>query len=253
MEFLKEYDNEEKILLLGGLFSLFITFSYSINFFKVVVGFINYTETGIYSLFFCYINTIIWYCYSVLIEHELLQGCYYYSSWIAFVLLIFYLSFEYYDDKFDTLINFLITMIIYSTLYKIFIQMYDDEEKTKRFCVYTEVIFLISILHWSYKALINKNPRDINMFVGISLILYSCSLIIYGEVYQNVFILFTNFGGVIVGMIHIAVSFYLINEYPELDEFKAPPSLDIEIKSENKKVHPKNNKENEKISQNLYI
>ena len=131
--------------------------------------------------------------------------------------------------------------------------MYDDEEKTKRFCVYTEVIFLISILHWSYKALINKNPRDINMFVGISLILYSCSLIIYGEVYQNVFILFTNFGGVIVGMIHIAVSFYLINEYPELDEFKAPPSLDIEIKSENKIAHHKNNKENEKISQNLYI
>lgn len=250
MEILKDLNNKEKILLIGGSFSLLFIISYSINFCKLILGFINYTDTGIISLFFCYINLIIWYCYSILIEHELLQGCYYYGSWIAFILLIFYLSYEYYDDKFDTLLNLLIILIIHSTLYKIFIQIYDNEEKTLRCCSHSQLISYISILHWSYKAYKTKNPRNLNIFVALTLIFYSCSLIVYGEAYGNSYILFTNFGGIIVGMIYVAIWFYLNQAYPEIEEENGVPSLGIEVKnSDNKNKEKHFNDEVEEINQ----
>ena len=236
MEIYKELDNEEKILLLSGALSLIYTFSFSINFFKVIVGFKNYTETGFYSLFFCYINMSVWYCYSVLIEHELMQECYWYSSWIIFALLILYLSYEYYDDKFDSLLNFLITLIMHSTIYKVLVLIYDDEGKAKRFCAYTLILSLIAILHWIYNAIITKNSRDPNVYVGLSLIIYSCSLIVYGEVFQSYFILFPSFGGVCVGIICTAGWFYLNQMYPEPEEdFEGVQSLDIEVKNKKNK------------------
>lgn len=232
MKMLPDLNNEEKILLITGIFSLLFTFSYTINFGKVILGFVKYTDTGVYSLFFCYINITIWYCYSVLIEHEYLKECYLYSSWILFVLLNLYLSYEYYFYKFDTLLNFLIILIMHSTLYKIFVLMYEDELKTIRFCGYTQIVYLISLFHWIYKAIISKNFRGLNIYVGISLIIYSCSLIIYGEVYQNSFILFPSFGGVSAGLIYIVGWIYLNQVYPEdSEELSAAPSLEIEDKS----------------------
>ena len=236
MELFPDLNNEEKILLITGIFSLLYSFSYSFNFCKVILGFINYTETGAYSLVSYYINVTLWYCHSVLIEHEYLQGCYWYSSWIVFVLLNLYLSYEYYFDKFDTLLNFLIILIMHSTLYKIFILMYDDEYKTNIFCGFTQTMHLISLLHWVYKSIINKNARNLNIYVGITLIFYSCSLIVYGEVYQNYFILFPSFGGVSVGLIYIAGWVYLNQLYPQgTEEFGASQSLEIEDKSESNK------------------
>jgi hypothetical protein len=242
MESYKELDNQEKMLLLSGALSLIYTFSFSVNFFKAILGFISYTETGFHSLFFCYINMSVWYCYSVLIEHELMQECYYYSSWIIFTLLILYLSYEYYDDKFDTLLNFLIVLIMHSTIYKVLVQIYDDEEKAKRFCAYTQFLTLIALLNWIYRANKNKNSRDTNIYVSLSLIMYSCSLIVYGEVYQSYFILFSGFAGICVGIVYTAGWFYLNKMYPEPEEdFIGLQSLDIEVKNE-KKVNKKKNK-----------
>ena len=248
MPFFPDLDNQEKLLLISGGFALLFTLSYTINFFKVSLGFINYTDTGALSLFFCYLNMTLWYCYSVLIEHEYLLECYWYSSWIIFILINLYLSYAYYFDKFDTFLNFLIILIIHSTLYKIFVQIYDDELKTLRFCGYTQTIHLISLLEWTYRAIITKNIRNLNVYVGITLIFYSCSLIIYSEDYHNYFILFPSFGGVCVGLLYISGWFYLSQVYPEGIEFKGVPNLEIEDKSEN----PKNSKKNFDEERNLY-
>lgn len=255
MEQFKQLDNEEIILLISGAFSLFFIFSYSINFFKVILGFNNYTETGIKSLFFIYINCSMWYYYSVLIEHELMQGCYYYGSWIAFAMLILYLSYQYYDDKFDTLLNFLITSILFSTLKKIFIQIYDDEEKTKRFCGYTQFLVIISIIQWIYKSYKTKNIRNLNIYVAFGLIFYSSSLLYYGYSFEDLYILIPNFGGVLIGLAYICIWCLLNKKYDSFEiELQGAPSIDIEVKDEKKvkeKSDKKNKKRNEEEKNNL--
>jgi len=186
MESFSLLDNEEIFLFVGSIFSLLFTSSFLFSFVKVFYGTLNYDEIPIISISFCYINNLIWYFYSDLIFHDLMKLCYLISIFISLSLIIFYLIYEYKQDKFDCSLNFLLIIGITLALHKLLKKVYNDEDKVKISCSYSTLILLFSIIEWLYRGFISRSNKNLNIYTGISLFLTSVCYFIYGIVYKEI-------------------------------------------------------------------
>ena len=87
-------DEEEIILLLGSGFNLLFTFSIAFNLIKLFRHKYTYDVFPIITLFFCYINGLIWTQYSDLIYHESMKSLFQYSNILSCAFIIIYSIYE---------------------------------------------------------------------------------------------------------------------------------------------------------------
>lgn len=231
MDELRLLDNEEIFLLVGSISSLLFTCSFILTFLKVYQRSLNYIDSPIISISFCYINNLIWYFYSDLIFHDLMKLCYLISIFISLSLIIFYLIYEYKQDKFDCSLNFLLIIGITLALHKLLKKVYNDEDKVKISCSYSTLILLFSIIEWLYRGFMSRSNKNLNIYTGISLFLTSVCYFIYGIVYKEIWFLLPNFFGIIFACSYI-ISFKKLshNKYSTFQQNKGETVIDIEIK-----------------------
>ena len=111
MEELKLMDAEELFLLSGSIFSLFFTSSYIYYFIKVYKESTNFKDIPIITICCCYLNNFTFFIYSKYILHDSMKFFFFLSTFTSFTFIIIFLYYEYYQDRFDTILNGLLLVI----------------------------------------------------------------------------------------------------------------------------------------------
>ena len=252
MEELLLLDNEEIFLLIGSGLNLLFTCSFSSFLYKVINGSLNYYQTPIIAICFCYINNMIWYFYSEYILHDLMKLCYLFSLIISLILISLYLIYEYKQDRFDVILNILLLVGASLAIHKLLTQVLNDEDKIKKVCGYSIFGLLCSILERIYMEMQSRSYNNLSFYVAISLILMSGCHFIYGVLYHENSFIIPNIIGVLVGFTYSILILIINNKYYTFQEIKGETVIDIDIKKEENEEQENNDKQlNENESSHL--
>lgn len=243
-------DNEEIFLLIGSVFNLLFTCSFSTFLYKVLNSSINYSEIPIISICFCYINNLIWYFYSEYILHDLMKLFYLISFIISLIFISLYLIYEYKKDKFDMILNIFLLIGASLAIHKLTTQVLNDEDKIKKACGYSIFALLCSILQRLYMEMQTKAHNNLSIYISISLSLMTGCHFVYGVVYNEDNFIIPNIIGVFVGISYLVLIILTSNKYYTFQEIKENSVIDIDIdinkdENEDQEKYMKQSNENE--------
>ena len=244
-------DEEEIILLLGSGFNLLFTFSLAFNLIKLFRHKYTYDVFPIITLFFCYINGLIWTQYSDLIYHESMKSLFQYSNILSCAFIIIYSIYELRNDIIDTILNILILVTSSWAVKKLLQDILKEEEKVKTTCCYSIIVFYLTILEWIYRSRSERNTNILNFISGLFLLASSCCWVYYGFKYEDKFFLLPNLLGILMGVIYIFIWYEMKKKYgyvvPKKKEKKEDKKEEEKNKDEKEKKEEKENKKEEEI------
>ena len=143
-------DEEEIVLLIGSCFSLLYTTSLTFSVIKLFRKKFTYEVFPIISLFFCFLNGLIWAQYSDLIYHESMKFIFQCSYIVSCGWVIFYSIYEIRKDFIDMILNVLILVTSTWAVKKLLEDILKEEEKVKQTCGYAIIVLYLSSLEWVY-------------------------------------------------------------------------------------------------------
>ena len=233
-------DEEELIQLAGACFSLLFSFSYIFSLIKFFRHKFTYDVFPIISLFFCYLNNLIWTQYSDIIYHESMKFLFQCSSVISCGIIIMYSLYELKSDIIDSILNILILITSTWAVKKLLVDILKEEEKFKTTCCYSIIILYLSCLEWTYRAHSEKNTNILNLISAIALLGFAICWVYFGFKYEDKYFLFSNLFGVFTCIIYILIWNKLKKKY----------GYNVPIKVKAKKDEKKDNEENKKKEEN---
>ena len=244
-------DEEEIILLLGSGFNLLFTFSIAFSLIKLFRHKYTYDVFPIITLFFCYINGLIWTQYSDLIYHESMKSLFQYSNILSCAFIIIYSIYELRNDIIDTILNILILVTSSWAVKKLLQDILKEEEKVKTTCCYSIIVFYLTILEWIYRSRSERNTNILNFISGLFLLASSCCWVYYGFKYEDKFFLLPNLLGILMGVFYIFIWYEMKKKYgyvvPKKKEKKEDKKEEEKNKDEKEKKEEKENKKEGEI------
>ena len=232
-------DEEEIILLIGSTFSLLYTVSFGFSLIKLFKKKYTYEVFPIISLFFCYLNGLIWTQYSDLIYHESMKFLFQVSNIISCGFVVIYSLYEILKDIIDTILNVLILITSSWAVKKLLMDILKEEEKVKMTCAYAIIILYLASLEWTYRAHVERNTNILNMISALFLLCLASCWIFYGIKYEDKYFLYPNLVGIFTGIIYL----YNWNRLRKKYGYNVPVKKN---KEEKKKSEEKENKEDNK-------
>ena len=232
-------DEEEIILLIGSTFSLLYTVSFGFSLIKLFKKKYTYEVFPIISLFFCYLNGLIWTQYSDLIYHESMKFLFQVSNIISCGFVVIYSLYEILKDIIDTILNVLILITSSWAVKKLLMDILKEEEKVKMTCAYAIIILYLASLEWTYRANVERNTNILNMISALFLLCLASCWIFYGIKYEDKYFLYPNLVGIFTGIIYL----YNWNRLRKKYGYIVPVKKN---KEEKKKSEEKENKEDNK-------
>jgi len=236
-------DEEEIVLLIGSTFSLLYTVSFAFSLIKLFQKKYTYEVFPIISLFFCYLNGLIWAQYSDLIYHESMKFLFQVSNIISCGFVAIYSLYEILKDIIDTILNVLILITSSWAVKKLLMDILKEEEKVKMTCCYAIIILYLSSLEWTYRAYIERNTNILNMISPLFMLCLAITWIFYGIKYEDKYFLYPNLAGIFSGIIYL----YNWNRLKKKYGYVVPVK---KTEKEVKKKNEENNKGKEKIKEN---
>ena len=238
-------DEEEIVLLIGSCFSLLYTASLTFSIIKLFRKKFTYEVFPIISLFFCFLNGLIWTQYSDLIYHESMKYLFQINSIISCALVLVYSLYEILKDIIDTILNILILITSYWAVNKLLMDILKEEEKVKQTCGYAIIVLYLSSLEWVYRANRERNTNIINFISAMFMLCLSSCWVYYGFKYEDKYFLYPNIVGIFTSIIY----FYVWNKLKKKYGYVIPHK---KIKEEEKKEKEENNgsKEDKKQEKN---
>lgn len=249
-------DEEEIILLVGSCFSLLYTTSFAFSLVKLYRKKFTYDVFPIISLFFCFLNGLMWAQYSDLIYHESMKLIFQISVVIAGIYVALFSLYEILKDIVDTILNVLILVTSTWAVKKLIDDILKEEEKVKMTCAYAIGILYLSSLEWAYRSYAEKNTNILNFLSGFFMFSSAICWVYYGYKYEDKYFLFSNLVGILGGCIYI----FVWNKTKKKYGYKVP--IKVEKKDDKKKEKKetlikeeiKENKENkDEIKENKEI
>ena len=198
-------DEEELIQLASSCFALLFSLSYIFSLIKFFRHKFTYDSFPIISLFFCFLNNLIWAQYSDIIYHESMKLLFQCSSVISCGVIIIYSLFELKSDIIDSILNILILITSAWAVKKLLVDILKEEEKFKTTCCYSIIILYLSCLEWTFRSNSEKNTNILNLISAITLLCFASCWVYLGFKYEDKYFLFPNLFGVVVGIIYILV------------------------------------------------
>ena len=233
-------DEEELIQLTGACFSLLFSFSYIFSLIKFFRHKFTYDAFPIISLFFCFLNNLIWTQYSDIIYHESMKFLFQCSSVISCGIIIIYSLYELKSDIIDSILNILILITSTWAVKKLLVDILKEEEKFKTTCCYSIIILYLSCLEWTYRAHSEKNTNILNLISAIALLGFAICWVFFGFKYEDKYFLFSNLFGVFTCIIYIL----------SWNKLKKKYGYNVPVKVKAKKDEKKDNEENKKKEEN---
>lgn len=222
-------DEEEIILLVGSCFSLLYTTSFAFSLVKLYRKKFTYDVFPIISLFFCFLNGLMWAQYSDLIYHESMKLIFQISVVIAGIYVALFSLYEILKDIVDTILNVLILVTSTWAVKKLIDDILKEEEKVKMTCAYAIGILYLSSLEWAYRSYAEKNTNILNFLSGFFMFSSAICWVYYGYKYEDKYFLFSNLVGILGGCIYI----FVWNKMKKKYGYKVP--IKVEKKDDKKK------------------
>ena len=232
-------DEEELIQLASSCFSLLFSLSYIFSLIKFFRHKFTYDSFPIISLFFCFLNNLIWAQYSDIIYHESMKLLFQCSSVISCGVIIIYSLFELKSDIIDSILNILILITSAWAVKKLLVDILKEEEKFKTTCCYSIIILYLSCLEWTFRSHSEKNTNILNLISAITLLCFASCWVYLGFKYEDKYFLFSNLFGVFACLIYILVWNKLKKKYGYV----------VPVKVKAKKEEKKDNKDNKEIKE----
>ena len=198
-------DEEELVQLLGSCFNLFFSLSFGFSLYKLFRGKYTYEVFPIISLFFCYLNSLIWAQYSDLIYHESMKFIFQCSYIVSCGWVIFYSIYEIRKDFIDMILNVLILVTSTWAVKKLLEDILKEEEKVKTTCGYSIIILYLSCLEWIYRANREKNTNILNLITSLFLLGFALCWVYYGFKYGDKFFIYPHLLGIFVGSVYFYI------------------------------------------------
>ena len=241
-------DEEEIVLLIGSTFSLLYTLSFGFNLLKLFQKKFTYEVFPVISLFFCYLNGLIWAQYSDLIYHESMKFLFQISNIISCGFVIIYSFYEVLKDIIDTVLNVLILITSSWAVKKLLMDILKEEEKVKMTCGYAIIILYLASLEWTYRACVERNTNILNMISAVFLLCLASCWIFYGIKYGDKYFLYPNLVGIFAGIIYL----YNWNRLRKKYGYVVPVKKDKEEKKkkEDEKEKKDDKEENKDVKEN---
>ena len=236
-------DEEEITLLIGSCLSLLYTSSLSFSLYKLFRKKFTYDVFPIISLFFCYLNGLIWAQYSDLIYHESMKFIFQVTIVVSCGLVIIYSLYEILKDIIDTVLNILILVTSSWAVNKLLTDILKEEEKVKMTCGYAIVVLYLSALEWTYRANQERNTNVLNLISGLILLSLAICWIYYGFKYEDKYFLYPNLVGAFSGVLYI----YIWNKLKKKYGYKVP----VKVIKEEKKKEDKDKKDDKEETKEL--
>ena len=227
-------DEEEIFLLIGSIFTLLFNGSFIFYFIKLFKSQINLIDIPILTIFLSYLNGLVWFTYSKYILHDIMRNVYLISSIISIIFIIIYLIYEYKTDKTDAILNILLLISSTLALNKFLTEALNDEDKIKFCCYYSIISIILGILTSIFRAIMIKSNSNLNIYVGIFLILMCGANLFYGLFYKELLLIITNASGIYGGLAYLGFFYYLKINYTSLyfKESGGDSVIDIEVKND---------------------
>ena len=235
-------DEEEITLLVGSTFYLLYTMSFAFSLIKLFRKKFTYEVFPVISLFFCFLNGLIWTQYSDLIYHESMKFLFQASNIIACGFVVIYSLYEIIKDIIDTVLNVLILVTSYWAVKKLLVDILKEEEKVKMTCGYAIIVLYLSSLEWTYRAYAEKNTNILNLISALFLIFLAACWIFYGFKYEDQYFLYPNLAGLFAGGIYI----YAWHKLKKTYGYKVPIKIKKEEKDDKKEDKDKKDEKDKK-------
>ena len=236
-------DEEEIIQLISACFNFLFSLSYIFSVIKFFRHKFTYDSFPIISLFFCFINDLIWTQYSDIIYHESMKFLFQCSYIISCGVIIIYTLAELRSDIIDSILNILILITSAWAVKKLLVDILKEEEKFKTTCCYSVIILYLSCLEWTFRAHTEKNTNILNLISALALLCFAICWVYFGFKYEDKYFLFSNLFGVFTCIIYILVWNKLKKKYGYVVPVKVKAKK--EEKKDNKEIKEEN-KENQK-------
>jgi uncharacterized protein with PQ loop repeat len=196
--------------------TLFFIITPIIPFYNVIKGKLNFEDTPGQYITANYLNYFCWYLYGDLLYSFQLKYCNLVGTIVSGILLSIYLYYEVKKYTADAILNGLIlvsgTYLIYVTLTNII----DDDKIIGTICIVTYLIVLAFPARIIIKVLRNKNYYIIQFCSSwLSMLISSC-WVIYGVLYDEIYIVFPHIIKIILDMIQITIFVNYRRKYPSI-------------------------------------
>ena len=211
-------DKEEKLELLSSFLLLLFPISFFVPFIKVFKKKLHYENTPGILVTTWYINSFMWYVYSNILEHDLMKLCYLISGIICLFLMTVYLIYELKDYLVDAILNALIIITGSWALYKMLVEIIQEEQYIKQICASTYTLVILTSLVSLFRANIHKNRLYIPIVSSFALIPGCLSWLLYTCVNQDKYILIPNILGLLFSLIEVHTYYSLKKKYGEVLE-----------------------------------
>lgn len=198
--------------------TLFFIITPIIPFYNVIKGKMNFEDTPGQYITANYLNYFCWYLYGDLLYSFQLKYCNLVGAITSGILLCIYLYYEVKKYTADAILNGLIlvsgTYLIYVTLTNII----DDDKIIGTICIITYLILLAFPVRIIIKVLRHKNYNIIQFCSSwLSMLISSC-WVIYGVLYDEIYIVFPHIIKIILDMIQITIFVNYRRKYPSIGE-----------------------------------
>ena len=236
-------DKEEKLELLSSFLLLLFPISFFVPFIKVFKKKLHYENTPGILVTTWYINSFMWYVYSNILEHDLMKLCYLISGIICLFLMTVYLIYELKDYLVDAILNALIIITGSWALYKMLVEIIQEEEYIKQICASSYTLVILTSLVSLFRANIHKNRLYIPIVSSFALIPGCISWLIYSYVNHDKYIIIPNVLGFVFSVLTILSYYNLKKKYGEVLEPPVEEPEKEEKKEEGAKISAQNDEE----------
>ena len=203
---------------IAAALTLFFIITPIIPFYNVIKGKLNFEDAPGQYVTANYLNYFCWYLYGDLLYSFQLKYCNLVGAIISGILLCIYLYYEVKKYTADAILNGLIlvsgTYLMYVTLTNII----DDDKIFGTICIITYLIVLAFPVRIIIKVLRHKNYNIIQFCSSwLSMLISSC-WVIYGVLYDEIYIAFPHIIKIILDMIQITIFVNYRKKYPSIGD-----------------------------------
>lgn len=198
--------------------TLFFIITPMIPFYQVIKGKLNYEDTPGPFVTLNYFNYFCWYLYGDLLYSFQLKYCNLVGAISCAILLCIYLYYEVKKYVADAILNFLILVSGSYMVYVSLTNIIDDDKIIGLICIGTYLLVLFFPAQLIYKVLREKNYYRIQFCSEwLSLLISSC-WVIYGVLYDEIYIVIPQLIKIILSMIQITIFVNYRRKYPGIGE-----------------------------------
>ena len=197
-------------------------------FLRVIQGKVNFEDTPGIFVSTCYVNSFIWYIYGDMIFSNQIKYSFCCTSCISLCLMSIYLICELKKYLVDSILNILILVTGTWAVYRALTIIIDDDRIVGKICICTSIIVYLTPAQMLYRVIKEKNYMFIPIYPAIIYCFACCSLITYGILISDYYIIISHSIGILVSLAQICIYFSYKRKYPAIGEREFSSTIGIE-------------------------